>query len=62
MSSNDSGDLKKKLDYASLVAFCVCVAAAAIFFVAGANWPVAVAVCGLSAMGLGICYLILKKS
>jgi hypothetical protein len=62
MSTNDPGDLKKQLDYASLVAFCVCFAAVGMFFFGGANWPVAVAVCSLSGMGLGIGYFILKKS
>jgi hypothetical protein len=60
MGTNDSGD-KKSLDNVGLVALFVCASATAIFWLGGASWPAAVAVCSLSGMGFGVCYLMLKK-
>lgn len=43
-----------------LIAFLVCMAAGGIFWLSG-GWSAAVAVCGLSVMGLGISYLLLRR-
>jgi hypothetical protein len=48
----------------ALVALLVCGAAAFVFFVGagvGNGWPAALAVCGLSAMGAVMGYLILRR-
>ncbi|HEY3965267.1 MAG TPA: hypothetical protein VGM05_12000 [Planctomycetaceae bacterium] len=60
MAENDSGNKGKET--AGFVAVCVCIASVAIVVVAGSSWPNAVAICGLSVMGVGIAFLILKKS
>jgi uncharacterized membrane protein len=52
---------KRANDNMSLLVICVCCAAVAIFVIGGATWPAAVAVCGLSVMGIGIAFLIIRK-
>jgi hypothetical protein len=52
---------KRANDSLSLLVICVCCAAVAIFVIGGATWPAAVAICGLSVMGVGIAFIIMKK-
>ena len=60
MPTTDSED---KLAYDNITAavIWICLASAGIFMIGGAVWPSAVAVCGLSFMGVGIALLILKR-
>ena len=58
MSQTDPEN-KSGYESVNLLAVCVCVAAIPIFWIGAANeaaWPAAVAVCGLSFMGVGITF------
>jgi len=61
MSTNEP-ESKRRIDGAVVTGFLVCLAAVGIVFIGGANPWTAIAVSGLCFMGLGIAFLVLRKS